>query len=540
MRADNRLGVLVRFVVCGVILSLAWGCRDTSARPEKILARVEPPPVSPIPTPSLPPTCQQRLNQLEPVEMHPTLVAYYSGLPMLLASSNISPVLYLAFPKPPIERTLCPEAKAFLKALQLSSRPSKVIRAFVKRHAANRKLLRGVFLSEGYLFEERPLRARALVSELTLADLFDEPLLYLYRGKIHSLVRQGDHYIDEQGERAKLLLNDRVSTDKKELIEPFHLDLLEVRRLTGALRTVLNTMGANGAWLDLVFPDATVRPALVELIDGQTVVSCISDEKGDLDRSQEHAKRFWQWHRRVFKAAQQMVTERPGFDEPKDEAEDVQEDGELRLAWARAYWLRQSNFLFRETEYPVFDYRGNPVPPQVCIDFYFDTLERAAGTWYKRRRAGRGRTVGTLDFTQFKDLHRRQINSVLAFARTPDSPLERYDIPRRDWVPFRRYEPFARAVSRHAMMFREGDALIIHGLREEDQEEHYHAVLVLRTDPLTGMPMLIGDNAHRPALRSLAQAMRSAPRRSIKHRVRLNPEKYRQAVRRLNETDTDG
>jgi hypothetical protein len=112
---------------------------------------------------------------------------------------------------------------------------------------------------------------------------------------------------------------------------------------------------------------------------------------------------------------------------------------------------------------------------------------------------------------------------VLEYAADPTTPLLRYDIPPDDQVPLRNRERFARALAEHADQILAGDVLVIHGLREEDLERHYHTLLVLRTDPITGLPMVVADNAGRPRIRTVFSAMRSAPRRSIKHRLRLDP-----------------
>ena len=64
-----------------------------------------------------------------------------------------------------------------------------------------------------------------------------------------------------------------------------------------------------------------------------------------------------------------------------------------------------------------------------------------------------------------------------------------------------------------------GDIVTIHGLRS-DEEMHYHSFFVYDADPVTGMPMLVAANAGRPRVRSWESEMLSAPRRSIRSRVR--------------------
>ena len=120
-------------------------------------------------------------------------------------------------------------------------------------------------------------------------------------------------------------------------------------------------------------------------------------------------------------------------------------------------------------------------------------------------------------------LNLRHTPSVLEISSIPGGILERYDFPGRDRVPFRRRREFASALARNSHALREGDLLVIHGLREEDMENHFHTVIVLSTDPLTGIPTVVAGNAGRPRIRSISAAMRNASRRSIKHRIRVNP-----------------
>jgi hypothetical protein len=187
----------------------------------------------------------------------------------------------------------------------------------------------------------------------------------------------------------------------------------------------------------------------------------------------------------------------------------------------------------------VFDRRGNPTPPEVCIDFIFDTFERASGHWYEPRGRRPGRTEGFLDFGAFPGLWRRHIPSILELAAQGGPPLVRYDLPKADQVPLRSFGAMADALARNGGAFLEGDILVIHGVREEDGEEHYHAVLVLEADPLSGLPMVVADNAGRPRIRPLVTAMRSAPRRAVKHRLRLDTEWLLAALEREREIDVE-
>jgi hypothetical protein len=463
--------------------------------------------------------CAKSIAVLTEREPEHELVRYRENLAEILIFSKIVPVVYLALPEPSSD----PAARALRESLVSARRPERKLRELVRQHRQSRPLLRDALLREGYLFEHEPGLARALVSVLRLADLFDEPRIHLHRGgRVVELTRDGEEYRDEQGTRAKVLLNDRVAVDRTDLARPLHLDLDEVREVTGALGVVPLAVGEDRVAARLSFPSGLTATALLASDFPATRVACTDADPREIERATESSARFWSWIDKLRQTAESMVVERPPFDEPKDEEEGEQEDGHLRQEWLKAYYRGKLRYELREEKYRVYDYRGNPTPPQVCIDFVFDTVERASGTWYRKRGRRPGKEAGFLDFSQMEGLLKRQTPSVLEFASLPESPLERYDIPSSERVPFRRRSEFAAALSRHAEQIREGDILVIHGLREEDLERHYHSVLVLRTDPMTGMPMVVADNSGKPRIRPLASAMRSAPRRSVKHRVRIN------------------
>src|SRR5690606_11641206 len=86
---------------------------------------------------------------------------------------------------------------------------------------------------------------------------------------------------------------------------------------------------------------------------------------------------------RLREVIYEQIAEGLPFDEPKTEY--GQQDGKLRQEWLWAYRRGDSRFVFNEDQYHVFDARGRPRVPQVCIDFIRDTYERASGSWYQRR-----------------------------------------------------------------------------------------------------------------------------------------------------------
>ena len=374
----------------GVILfGLVVGCANpVEPLPKAATSPIEttpPPETAPeeIEPPSPPPTCEERIQGLLLQPSNERLEAYRKALPHIVLRARVLPVIYGSMP----ERTENPRARHAREVLSHSGGARRRVRALKELHVDDRGFLRDVFLSQGYFFDDRVDVAPAMIKEIALPDLFDAPVIYRLRGDgVESLSRGESDYYDEDGQRAALLLNDRVAESPDALLPPLHFDVREVRRQTGAQRVLATAVGASSASVNLVFPDGEIRPALLEIADGTTRVACLGGNPDTLNTTLDEARRFWAQHRRIIDAAEKLVSERTMFDEPKDELEDVQEDGDLRLEWMKAYRRRQKTYLFREVEYPVFDREGNPTPPEVCVDFIFDVWERSFGTWYRKRR----------------------------------------------------------------------------------------------------------------------------------------------------------
>jgi hypothetical protein len=498
-------------------------CADRGQSTEDRQADARPAaPAAEAPEPAASDPCAAEREAVEAAPPDPEIAAYYAAVPRIALRAKLVPVLYASAPAPPLD----PRAAAIRDRLDgAGAVAERVLRQELKAAAGDRALLRGALLRDGYLFFAHPEVAVALVKVLEIADLFDDEVVFRDRGDgLERLSRTMDGYVDEGGARADLLLNDRLARSEAELSVPRHYDLRSVRRASGADRVTPLVVGTDRAVVRLVYPTGWATEAVLSRRGFRTEVSCIEGAPATVEAERKKAETLRAWRDRVRDAAASMVAERPGFDEPSDEIEGEQEDGVLRHEWLKAYYRREKTFFYREREYSVFDRRGNPTPPEVCIDFIFDTWERASGNWFEQRGHRAGRTRGFLDFGVFPGLWRRHIPSILELAAQGGPPLVRYDLPTRDAVPLRSFGAMAEALARNADAFLEGDILVIHGLREEDQEEHYHAVLVLDADPLTGLPMVIADNAGRPRIRSLAAAMRSAPRRAVKHRLRLDTE----------------
>lgn len=467
---------------------------------------------SPAPEPA--PTCEARIEArgLEaPSEAHARFVRC---LPEIVVHGRVTPVLFLRWPD---EAPRGDAARVAREAIERSRRPHRAVRALLEAHAGDRAFLREVLLSDGYLFARRPDVARALSAEVDLEALFDAPRIVRERdGQLESLSRGDDGYLDPEGAPARLRLHDRVGVELPDA--PLGIALEPVRAQTGALRTLPLALGEDAAALTLVFPDGTRRPALVELTEGRTEVACVG---GDLDTLQEtvaHAARFRTRHARITAAARLMASQRVRFDEPIGEPEGVQEDGRLRQAWWQAYRAGRTEYVYRDVTYPVFADDGEARPPQVCIDFVLDAYDRALDAFYRPAGEAPGREPG--GFADVEGLPRRNVSELIRHSATDARVFDRWDVPRRDRVSLSEGRAYARAAGRWAEEVREGDLLVIHGLRLQDGRLHNHAILVLRTEPITGVPMVVADNQGRAHLRSLVGAMRAAPLRAVKQRLR--------------------
>ena len=207
-----------------------------------------------------------------------------------------------------------------------------------------------------------------------------------------------------------------------------------------------------------------------------------------------------------------QVREQLMFDEPKEEV--GQQDGSLRPLWLWAYRHGGDGYSFNKIWYPVFDSENRPHPPQVCIDFVLDTYERASGTWFACRGKNRDRSMGSIDFERLDMPNRRSVEAVADYFREHPGMFGIWDLEAEKRIRFAQREAFYDFVRDHADYFRVGNVVLIHGPR--GGEAHYHSAIVSRTDPMTGMPIELGENAGKPRLRSWHSVTQSGPLRSIR------------------------
>ncbi len=383
--------------------------------------------------------------------------------------------------------------------------------------------LRAASLREGYLFAETPGDARLLTTELTLPMLFDEQVVFLQRGAtVHELSRQVTRgvarYVHADGQTAEVRFADRVAVDRAELAAPLHLDLAALAAAEG---------------LDRVRPLTRSRPDLVAELeaggeramallstDGAAVaVVCVDEATGPRLRAAQQAT---QGRRlavaKLTGAVERAIREELPFDRPLGE-KTAEKDGQRRPLWDAAYLRGADSFVAEGGVYPVFDSRGAPHPPEVCMEFIVDSFERATGTWYRSRGdTARERAPGALDLGALGLKNRR---GVLAFEAWASAAPELFEVRRftgDERVPFGRYAEFVRGVLEVGALA-PGDVVAIHG-RKRDGLIHQHGILVLRVDPVTGFPFDLADQMKRARRRTWDGIMAEAPLRSLLYRAR--------------------
>jgi hypothetical protein len=325
---------------------------------------------------------------------------------------------------------------------------------------------------------------------------------------------------EEQGQRATLLLLDRVSVDRSALAEPLHRDFSDVQAQLGFDSLTIEHLTQEAVVAHLRYGTTVVRTLLKHEGEGRVGLQCeilatndAPQVKAVRQRNVERAQVMAQLHKAILT----QIAESLPFDEPKTEF--GQEDGKLRQEWNWAYRFGRNTFEYNDDKYRVFDPQGRPRVPQVCIDFITDTLERASGTWYRPRGEPRERIIGRLDLNGFGIENRRNIESFIAFAGEHPQWFEVHNLPPAQRVPFRQRAAFIDSLKQHRSEFQLGDIVVIFGLRNDDKE-HYHSFFIYDVDPVTQMPIWLASNAGRPRVRVWENELMSAPKRSIKAVIR--------------------
>ncbi|MEZ4232635.1 MAG: hypothetical protein R3B89_25895 [Polyangiaceae bacterium] len=468
--------------------------------------------------------CAARIQR---AELEPELegaTAFEAKRAQILARAKAEPILFWRAPR--ITEEVSPEVETLRKRIQLGPNQGYALHSLYRVVKNRPEIARALMLREGYFYAEDPDLAVAMVNVVELHHLFKAPELFIQRGSdvIHVVKADRGYWYEyadgvEKGKRARLFLLDRVVESKAELAKPLHVDVRDLAYQLGFEQLKVRHISEQSMVADLRYGEHWV-PSLLSREGSKLKLECEQVESKDepaLARTQQVLERRAALVRVQQRAIAQMVEESLPFDEPR--TEEGQQDGNLRPAWIWAYNHGWDSYTFNDDGYRVFDTSGRPLVPQVCIDFITDTFERASGTWWTARQHDRQRVEGLLDFNELGIDNRRSVEVIVKFAWQHPEMFDVYDLEPEERVPFIVRDRFFGHLYENRERYRPGDVVAIHGLRS-DGEMHYHSFFVYESDPVTGMPILLAGNAGKPRIRTWENVMRSAPRRSIKHRLR--------------------
>lgn len=431
--------------------------------------------------------------------------------------------------KPEFAQDVPRDVRRYRGVLTTTPYPWDYLKIITQNFEYNSELARQTLLRDGYLYAETQGLAYALVDHVRANLLFEEPRFWIQRGEKTLYARKnerGEYVYDngpQQNEPVQLLLFDRVGLgepgpalhrDVRSLRYRLHFERFEV------VRYAADRIAANLRYGELVVPT-------VLKTDGPRVdLHCeiVPPERAEeLRNFRDRQARLASVLSPLRAAMLAEVDEKLPFDEPLTEA--GQQDGYLRARWLNAYNAGQSRYEFNGDEYQVFDVRGRPLVPQVCVDFLTDTLERASGTWWRKKGEPRGRTTGGLDFRTIAPELPRRVPDFVEFARGKPDWFQVYDTPERERIAFKKGARFYQYLMQSPTRYRPGDIIIIRGYTPfervwERPVMHYHSFFVYESDPVTAMPYLIIGNAGRPSMRTWEFEIRRTPKRSIWYRIR--------------------
>lgn len=466
-------------------------------------------------------TCGERLKRLAGVAGQVPAEGPAHERAALLLQVKATPVVFF---EKPTTKSHDPVVLEWRRRFEKSELPGRVLAKLLGSFKRFPGFLRDVLLTDGYLYATTAPLGATLAEGVTLGALFREPRVVIERGATrYALESDGEGgYVfadgPERGKQARLVLFDRVWAEGSEPGPPLHVevsalqtslgfDSIELERVTGEGIVATAHYGATGVPTVLERTGAALRLAC-------EVQSSRARELAQFRELAARRRRAWEGVRDVIRSA---TDESLPFDEPRTEY--GQEDGKLRQRWREAYVQGAVRYELNGDDYRVFDRRGRPLVPEVCIDFVIDTFERAGGAWYATEDQPRSRTTGRVDFDATGTLNRRNVEEFVALGRRRPDWFELRPVPPEEQVPLERRPRFLATLFEHRAEYRPGDVVVILGPRA-DEKLHYHSFFVFDADPVTGMPTLVAGNSGRPRIRAWVSEMASAPKRGVVARLR--------------------
>lgn len=464
---------------------------------------------------------------------------------VVLLYAKSEPVLFTS--EPTANEKGSEAARTYRTMLKTTSSPWGILDKLWPVFSLNPELGRAVLLRDGYLYADRPELAFALVDLVTVQMLFSDRTVWIQRGErtLHAERTKAGRYVfsdgAERGQRVKLLLFDRIGTGTPPA--PLHRDFRALRQTLGFDAVDVKRLGRERIVANLRYGALSV-PTLLASEGAHVSLVCEAVPPGGeaaLGAARSEYARRERALAPLRSAIRAGVQEGLPFDEPLTEY--GQQDGRLRGQWLAAYENGQNDFEFQTDKYYVFNATGRPLVPEVCVDFIFDSFERASGTWWRPRGEARGRVVGKLDFTTLPDEQRRRATSFIDYAERHPESFDVYTLPENDRVPFKFGKRLADYLVAASPQFRPGDVVLIRGYAPWDKPwkpkiMHFHSFFVYESDPVTGMPIALAGNPGRPLLQTWQFEAFRTPDRSIWYRVRPRLEWLEQSLNVVDSPET--
>ena len=206
------------------------------------------------------------------------------------------------------------------------------------------------------------------------------------------------------------------------------------------------------------------------------------------------------------------------FDEPRTEY--GQQDGKLRPNWEHAYLHKRRFYVFNGDRYPTVVKNNAPFVPQVCADFIVDTIDRAAGTWYRPSLKRPGKDIGRFHFRQMiidAGLYPRRVGDLVKYFKQNPDDFE---------FVFEGQGAAVGDVKSLKQFFKQedakiGDIIFISGKVPWDKvNEHQHSFFVTGYDE-NGFVEYVTGNPVYPVKRSLKVEGGRSPERKVTHIIRM-------------------
>jgi hypothetical protein len=292
--------------------------------------------------------CRERVERLraQAPRFDPILSPEARG--RLLAEVKATPVLFLEEPRFDTEDQV---AQGLRRQLERSEVPGRPLARLLSNHRRFHKFFRSVVLTEGYLHATTPALGMALAEGLSPEDLFHDPEIVIERGAERLAARRDDSgrydYFDgpERGERARVLLWDRIYVVGEELPPPKHVDVRTLAAELGFDRFEVERVAGKGVLAALSYGDLSV-PTVLERKGARLALSCElgPGERRPVDAARARSKRRKRVLDSLTSVIGEQVAEALPFDEPKTEF--GQEDGKLRQEWRQAYTNGRTRYEF--------------------------------------------------------------------------------------------------------------------------------------------------------------------------------------------------